>query len=127
MICECLPVYVFEREVRPSDRVHSGVVETRDVRMLETRQDVALAGEALLEVGSQVRQRWELQRHLAFEGAIGAPRQPYLCHATRAKRTNQLVRPHAYTGLQVWSGRAKDPAGPAELRQYRQDVGNRAL
>ena len=42
-------VDVFEREIGPSAFVDAGVVEARDVRVLEAGEDLALARDALLD------------------------------------------------------------------------------
>jgi hypothetical protein len=82
--CQRLTLDVLHRQVRQTRGINPCVVETRDERVLEARQDVALSGKALLEIGSQVRQHRQLQRHLALEGAVGTPGEPDLGHAPGA-------------------------------------------
>jgi len=57
--------HVLQRQVRRATVADPGVVEVRDVRVLQRRQDVAPDGEALRQVGAPRRSRWRLQRHLA--------------------------------------------------------------
>ena len=41
---------VLHRQIRQPVGIHARIVQTRNVRMFEARQDVALSGKALLEI-----------------------------------------------------------------------------
>ncbi len=96
---EQFALHVLHRQVRQAVGIDAGVVQARDVRMFQARENVALAGEALFQIATHARERGEFQGHVAIEGTVGAFRQPHLGHAAGAKQTDQLVRTHAVAGL----------------------------
>jgi hypothetical protein len=103
---------VLHRQVRQPVRIHSRIVQTRDVRMFEAREDVALSGKALLEIPTQATQHRQLQRHIPPEGTIGTPREPHFGHAARPEKPDQLVWSDACAGLQAAGrGRARLDCG----------------
>src|SRR5580700_6756907 len=95
---------VLHRQIKQPVGIDSRIVQTRDVRMLEARQDVALSGKALLEIGTQVTWQRQLQRHFPPESAIGTPREPHFGHTTVTEWSNQLVRSDACADLQPACG-----------------------
>jgi hypothetical protein len=113
------PRHVLQSEVGPAVAGDAGIVEVRDVRMLERGQDVALDRETLRQVLAPGQLRRRLQRDVALEGPVGALCQPHFGHAAGAKAARQLVRADALTLLQV-----ADCAQPldVELRQRRQRI-----
>ena len=92
-----LAVDVLHCDVRTAVLIDPGVVEARDVRMLEQRTDVAFTRHALAEA-SGPRQPRQLQRNLPLEGAIGALGQPYAAHAAAADLVQQPIRTDALAG-----------------------------
>ena len=61
------------------------------MRVLEGRQDVALASHPRDEVGSQPRAARQLQRDLALEQPVGPLGQPHGAHPARADPPQQPV------------------------------------
>jgi hypothetical protein len=93
-------LHVFQRQpglfVSVFGFADTGVVETRDARIGQSGEDVALALEQLsLRPSQQVRMR-QLQRDLAFVGAVGARRQPHRAHTAAAQRSQQPPRAEAH-------------------------------
>ena len=64
-----LAVDVLHRQVGPAQRIHAGVVQARDVRVLQQRADVALARHALRQAVRPAQPR-QLERHAALERTI---------------------------------------------------------
>jgi hypothetical protein len=91
--------WTLEREERPAARRHAGVVEARDLRMLERGQDVALARHPRDERGAQPRAARKFQRDLALQQTVGALGQPYGAHAARADTSQQPVGAHGFAGV----------------------------
>ncbi|WLA04796.1 hypothetical protein MO329_19965 [Xanthomonas translucens] len=73
----------------------------RQVRVLQPRQDLALAGEALAQRGVGVAGTQQFQRDLALVQAVDALRQPDLAHAAFAEQPLQRIRPGPATGAQA--------------------------
>ena len=73
-----LAVDVFQRQVGPPAFIDPGVVQPRDVRVLQQRTDLAFTRHALGQACAP-RQAWQLQRHLALEAAVSARSQPDAC------------------------------------------------
>ncbi len=82
-----LAVDVFQREIRPAVGGESGVVERGDVRMVEARQDVALAREALAHCAREQVYVRQLERDLALELAVrrAARARPRPCRPCRSR------------------------------------------
>src|SRR5580704_18956437 len=89
---------VLHGQVRNPAGVDSRVVEARDIRMLEARQDIALYSETLRQIPPQVGEQRQFDGHFALESAVRATRQPYLGHASGAERTKQFIRPDICAG-----------------------------
>ena len=69
----------------------AGIVELRDVRMGQSRQDIALALEpAPQHAGHQVHVR-QLERDLPIQRSVAACGQPYFAHAAAAEPLLQEV------------------------------------
>jgi hypothetical protein len=71
------------------------------VGVLETRQNVALVREALLEVGAPPGQQRQLQRHVPLERTVRSASQPNLRHSSRAQKANELVGPYEVAGAEA--------------------------
>ncbi len=85
-----LAVDVSQSQTWPAAVVHPGVVQPRDVRMLEQGVDVALARHAPGQPRPP-RQAWQLQRHLPLEATVGALGQPHRAHAAAAELADEPV------------------------------------
>ena len=96
------------------------VVETRDVRVLERREDFALAREALRETGESPRGVRELQRDRPVEHSVGALGEPNGGHAAATERANQPVRPDGVARTVARTASLQLVRGPR--RQLRQRV-----
>jgi hypothetical protein len=86
-----LALDVLQREPRLPVARDAGVEQTRDVRMAQRGEDVALALEAhgeRLAAGTRVRQ---LDGHAPLEDAVVALGEPHLGHAALAQRMHQAV------------------------------------
>jgi hypothetical protein len=73
------------REVRLTVRARAAVVQARDVRMLERREDAALEMEAAQDLVGIHAALHELQRHPLVELAVGAFREVDGAHAAAAE------------------------------------------
>src|SRR5687767_13295397 len=82
---------MLHREVRLACRAHTCVVESRDVRMSQRREDVALALEALDELTLARSLERQLQRHVALQLAIRALGEPHRAHAAAADFADQAI------------------------------------
>ena len=87
------------REVRLAVAGHPGVVQVRDVRMSERREDAAFPGHALGETGALPGAVGQLQRDRSIDEAIGALRQPHDTHAAAADLAHQPIEPDLLTRL----------------------------
>src|SRR6185295_8386409 len=85
----------FHGEPRLAGFGDTRVVEARDVRMLELREDVALAPEALAPHVAGLVERGQLERDLALDAPVGLAGEPHLAHATVPERALQLEGPDA--------------------------------
>jgi hypothetical protein len=74
-------VHVFHREVWQPVRADAGVVEARDVGMLEAGEDVPLTGEADGEVPSEPAHQGQLEGDLPGERAVVPLGEPHVRHA----------------------------------------------
>ncbi len=83
----------FHREPRLPVGADPGVVEARDVGMLELREDVALAAKALAPHFALLAQRRELERHQSLDAPVGLAREPDLAHAAVPERAQELEGP----------------------------------
>ena len=93
-----LAVDVFHREIRQAVCADARVVQSCDVRMLEPRQNVALACKPLREIAAQPIHQRQLQRDLARQRAIGTLGQPHVCHPACAQLTLQPIGADPRTG-----------------------------
>jgi hypothetical protein len=91
---------VLDGEERPAALVDAGVVEPRDVGVVERAEDVPLALHAHRQPlrPSELRQ---LQRELALELPVGALRQPDRALAAAADAVDDAVRTDLVSGLQL--------------------------
>ena len=84
-------LHVLHRDVRNAAGIHAGVVQAGDPRILQRGEDVAFEREALGHLRRTTLQARDLQRHLAFERAVGAAGEPDVRHAAGPQRPQQLV------------------------------------
>lgn len=63
------------------------------MRMLERRQNVALAAEAAAALAGQEVRMGQLERHLATVGAVAAGGEPHRAHAAAAQLALELIGP----------------------------------
>ena len=117
---DALAFDVLQREIRLTVGREAGVVQPRDVRVLECGEDLALARQALAELGAPRHQARQLERHLAPLQHVGAFGQPHLAHAAFAEPADQFVRSDPGAGPQALLARA---AAVQELRGL--DLGQR--
>ena len=83
------PLDVLERQVRSAVRRDPAVDQTRDARMLEPRQDLALAFEPQAELARAHRRRQQLDRDALLEGTVGTLGEEDLAHSAGADRVQQ--------------------------------------
>ena len=88
-----LALHVLQCQPGAAGFVHPGVVQPRDVRVLQRGQDVALARHALGQAARPGQAR-QLQRHQAFELPVHAARQPDTAHAAFTQLAQQPPRAH---------------------------------
>ena len=81
----------------------AGIEQACDVRVVEPREDAALALETRHAAAAEQPGLQELDCHLAFVAPIGAPRQPDAAHAAVAQFTLQRV---GADGLAAEAGRS---------------------
>ena len=88
--------HVLQRQVGPTLFVGAGVVQARDIRVCQPRQDVALARQARVQFGHPAHMG-QLQRDRAVEPTVDALSQPHGPHAADADLPLQAVwaDPHA--------------------------------
>ncbi len=91
--------HVFQREVGLVVAADAGVEQARDVRVLQPREDLALAGEAQAQVGIGQARAQQLQRDPPLVQAVRAPRQPDLAHAAFAEHAFEFVRADGGAGV----------------------------
>ncbi|MNV58626.1 hypothetical protein D3C71_1510120 [compost metagenome] len=87
-----LAFHIRQRQVRLPLQIHAGIQQMGQVRVLQPRQDLAFAAEALAQAGIGVAAAQQLQRDLALIQAISALGQPDLAHPALAERPKQAVR-----------------------------------
>src|SRR5579864_1359756 len=73
------------------------VIEARNVRVFQSREDVALLAKACGQIPPQAGDARQLEGNLALECPIGSLGEPYLRHAAAADLPSQSVRPHQRT------------------------------
>jgi hypothetical protein len=95
-----LALDVLQRQVRPAVLVDPGVVQARDVRVLQAGEDVALARHAFGQATAP-RQARELQRNLTLEAAVGPLGQPHRAHATKPQFADQAIGTDRLVGGQL--------------------------
>src|SRR5580704_4889550 len=71
------------------------------MRVLERRQDVALARKATGQILAIAAEPRQLQGDLPLDGTVRALRQPHLGHAAFAEQPDQSIRPHQVAGEPV--------------------------
>ena len=98
MFDQRLPLDIGECQVGLATGRDARVVQARDVRVHERRQDVALACELLGEAAAAQPGVRKLQRDLAFQHAVGSLGQPDAAHAATADLADQRVVAHTLTG-----------------------------
>ena len=91
---------VFEHDERLPGRQHAGVIQSRDVRMTERRQRVALARESF-NVPALQHEHGHLERDRALHDPVGTFRQPHHRHAAAAQLTDQAIAGEHVAGLQA--------------------------
>ena len=96
---------VLHREVRSSVGGDAAVEQARDVRMLETREDLALPEKAPDDLSTVRAGADELEGDLLFELAVGAIREEHAAHPTVADLPDQFVRPDAIARRLLLVGR----------------------
>ena len=84
---------VLEREIRLAILGRAGVVESRDVGMIEACEDRALSTQAFREPHAHQRRMDELQSHSTREQTVDALSQPHASHATAPKQGPHAIRP----------------------------------
>ena len=89
---------VFEREIRRAVVRDAAVVQLRDVRMHEPREDFALAQEAKTRLGAGEIAADALERHALREIAAFPLGEEHLAHAAFAEELEQLVDADAPSG-----------------------------
>jgi len=100
-------LHILHRQIRQAVGIDPRIVEARDMRMLQARQDVALARKTLLEMLAHPGQQRQFERHLA-------------------EQSNQLVRTHMRAGSK--SGRRRSAAlGAGGGRQRGIELGEQCL
>ena len=120
---ERTPLDVLHRQVRQPLHIDSRVVETRDMRVLQAGENVALAREALFQIAAHPGRHRQLQGDVALEGAVRAPRQPDLGHAAGAQRPQQLVRADVRARLEAARRRGIGLPAGLQLRQGGHEFG----
>ena len=105
-----LALDVGQHQVGLAVLAEAGIQQPGDVRMLQPRQDLALAVEALAQARVGVARVQQLQRHLPPVQPVGTLGQPHLAHAALAQRAQQAVG----TGMRVGV-----PAARVRLHQRR--------
>jgi hypothetical protein len=88
---ERFAVDVLHREIGLTGGAHAGVVESRDIWMRQRRQDVALALEALGELGLARPLKRQFQRHFALQLPVPTFGEPDRAHAAAADLADQAV------------------------------------
>jgi hypothetical protein len=68
--------------------------------MFEAGENVAFPRDAFADAPVHQAQVWQLQRHLALDGAVDLFRQPHRRRAAVAKFAQQPVRPHHRVGVE---------------------------
>jgi hypothetical protein len=102
-----------EKGLAPS--THAGVINMRDVRVRQVREDVAFAGEPIGELSSQQMDVGQLQRDGARGERVGAHRQPHRAHAATADLANQPVEADDRVGLKCRLNQSHGLALPIPL------------
>jgi hypothetical protein len=96
---DALAVDELEHQVRLPAGRHAGVHQPRDVRMGKARQHAALALEAPRGAVAQQREMQQLDRHVAFEAAIGTPGAPHAAAAALPDRVFEDVGADGLAGV----------------------------
>ena len=96
---EWFALHVFHRDVRRAIGFDAGIVEPRDTREFQRREDPAFAREALRHLHRDMTQARNLERHEALERSIGTARQPDFRHAAGTQRPQQLVCAQPFTRM----------------------------
>ena len=94
-----LAVDILQRQVRAAVGAESRVIQHGYVRMLQPREDFALASDALRQILVDPFGARQLQRHGALHHAVGALRQPYRPHAAFGQLALQPPRADAVADL----------------------------
>src|SRR5688572_12938305 len=117
---ERLAFDVLQSEERSTSSVDARVVEAGDTRMLERRQDVALAIEAFREPAIEPGDPRQLERHLTLQRAIGSLRQPDRRCSSGAEFANEAIGPNP-----VAAGKLREAAVRYRpWQQYLQGLGH---
>ena len=90
VIAQVQALHPFHDEVGAPLVVNAGVVQARDVRVLQPCADLPFARHALRQAGALGQAR-QLQRHFTLEDAVGALGQPDAAHAAAADLVLQAV------------------------------------
>ena len=80
-------------EIRDAAVGGAAVEEARDVRVIQTRENLALPAEALNDSGRVESRAHQLQRDLLLVLAIGANGREHFAHAAATELRNDVVRP----------------------------------
>lgn len=93
MVDDVLAVNVLQGRERTSFGVAAGIDQTRDVRVIESGEDLALGLEAPPQDRAIETGMHQLDRDVALVGAVGAAGQPHRTHATAANLAFQPPAP----------------------------------
>ncbi len=95
----------------------AGVIQPRDVRVLERREDLALARQALGQPRALPRAVRQLQRDAALLQQVGALGQPHAGHAAAAELADEPVGADPVAGAFDRRGQRRELVGLDELGQ----------
>jgi hypothetical protein len=108
-----LALHELQYEIRPPVRRDPAVEKAGDVRMLEARQDLALAQEAAQHRVRVHAALEELERHRLLEVTVGALGLPDLAHAAAPEKPLQAIGPDAV----AWRSRGAAGSGRRGLER----------
>src|SRR5262249_13830945 len=89
---DALALHVLQNEIGLATGLDARIHEARDVRVLQAREQAALAPKPLLGRGPDVGGVQELHRPLSLEPPVATMREPHGAHAAVTERPVQRVR-----------------------------------
>jgi hypothetical protein len=92
MLVDGLAFNVLEREIRLAIRSETRIVQMRNIRVIQRRENFPLARHPLRQAGSAPDSMRQFERNRATDEAVGALRQPDRAHAAATEFTYQSVR-----------------------------------